>query len=312
MEGYRLLSFYGANVAPQAGILVGDRVYSLGELVLTDLAPKGAADVWRSTLDILNDWDRARDFLQAFAKQAPAASGVPLWAVKLAAPILYPGAIFVIGGNYASHAAEMAKMAGRPMTKTRVDEPFFVLKPPRHTVTGCNAVIPYPAFSKQLDWEAELGVVIGRRAETVAEKDAMDYVAGFAICNDLSARDYIRREGMPNQIIHDWFAQKCFPGSFPMGPWITPKEFVPDPYDIALKLWVNGVLKQDGNTSEMVFSIAEQIAYLSRHVVLQPGDVISTGCPAGVGIAQGEVLHPGDEIRMEFGHCGTMINVIGT
>jgi 2-keto-4-pentenoate hydratase/2-oxohepta-3-ene-1,7-dioic acid hydratase in catechol pathway len=108
--------------------------------------------------------------------------------------------------------------------------------------------------------------------------------------------------------VFDWLGQKCFDGSAPMGPWITPIDYVPDPEDIAVKLSINGVVKQDSNSKLMVHSIAEQIAYLSRHVTLRPGDVIATGTPAGVGFARGEFLKPGDEIRIEIGGCGTLVN----
>jgi 2-keto-4-pentenoate hydratase/2-oxohepta-3-ene-1,7-dioic acid hydratase in catechol pathway len=110
----------------------------------------------------------------------------------------------------------------------------------------------------------------------------MEAIAGYLIINDLSARDYARRQTLPNQMTHDWFGQKCFRDSMPMGPWLTPAEFVPDPYDMSIKLWVNGELRQDGNSGAMLYPLAEQIAYLSRHLTLRPGDVISTGCPSAL------------------------------
>ena len=96
----------------------------------------------------------------------------------------------------------------------------------------------------------------------------------------------------------------------PMGPWLTPAEFVPDPYDMSIKLWVNGELRQDGSSGNMLYPLAEQIAYLSRHLTLRPGDVISTGCPSGVGAATDKYLKPGDEIRIEVGHCGVLVNQV--
>ena len=152
--------------------------------------------------------------------------------------------------------------------------------------------------------------MIGRPADNIDESQAMDAVAGYLLINDLSARDYVRREGLPNQVIHDWFGQKSFRDSMPMGPWLTPAEFVPDPRDLSIRLWVNDVLKQDGNSKNMIYSIAELIACLSKHLVLQPGDVISTGCPAGTGVGRGEFLKPGDEIRMEVSHCGVLTNTV--
>jgi 2-keto-4-pentenoate hydratase/2-oxohepta-3-ene-1,7-dioic acid hydratase in catechol pathway len=243
--------------------------------------------------------------------QVTSAQGVPLASVTLEAPILYPAAVFATGGNYADHLDEMAKKYGRPpLTKHKVDEPFFTLKTPAHSTIGHGAPIRHPSFSKRLDYEAEIGVVIGRFVENISEAQAMDAIAGYLIINDLSARDYARRETLPNQNTHDWFGQKCFRDSMPMGPWLTPAEFVPDPYAMSIKLWVNGELRQDGSSKTMIYPLAEQIAYLSRHVTLRPGDVISTGCPSGVGAAQDKFLKPGDEIRIEVGPCGVLVNTV--
>ena len=225
---------------------------------------------------------------------------------------MYPPAIFATGANYYDHLEEMADVAlrvtGKRTVIQRVAEPYIIMNTSAHSVVGSDAPIKYPRFTQQLDWEAEIGVIIGRGGEDISVSDAMDSVAGYTIVNDLSARDMMKRDGLP--FIFDWFGQKCFAGSMPMGPWITPAEFVSDPYDISIKLWVNDVLKQDGNSKKMVYTIAEQIAYLSRHLVLRPGDVISTGCPAGVGMPKGEFLNPGDEIRIEVGKFGTLVNQI--
>jgi 2-keto-4-pentenoate hydratase/2-oxohepta-3-ene-1,7-dioic acid hydratase in catechol pathway len=138
----------------------------------------------------------------------------------------------------------------------------------------------------------------------------MEAIAGYTIINDLSARDYARRETLPNQMTHDWLGQKCFRDSMPMGPWLTPAEFVSDPYALSIKLWVNGELRQDGSSKSMIYPLAEQISYLSRHLTLRPGDVISTGCPSGVGAATDTFLKPGDEIRIEIGNCGVLVNTV--
>ena len=148
--------------------------------------------------------------------------------------------------------------------------------------------------------------LIGRAGRNIGRAQAMDHVFGYTIVNDLSARDHIKREGSP--FVFDWVGQKCFDGSAPMGPYITPAEFVPPPESIPLKLWINGQIKQDSNSNLMVHSIREQIAYLSRHVTLRPGDVIATGTPAGVGFARKEFLKPGDEIKIEIAGCGTLVN----
>jgi len=262
-------------------------------------------------LGLLQSWDKVRELLRTAVARAAPDEGLPLSDLILEAPILYPGAVFATGGNYADHLDEMAKKYGRPpLTKYKVAEPFFTLKTPAHSTIGHGASIRHPRFSKRLDYEAEIGVVIGRFAEDIPEARAMEAIAGYLIVNDLSARDYARRETLPNQNTHDWFGQKCFRDSMPMGPWLTPAEFVPDPYDMSIKLWVNGELRQDGSSKNMIYPLDEQISYLSRHVTLRPGDVIATGCPSGVGAAQDRFLKPGDEIRIEVGHCGILLNTV--
>ena len=133
-------------------------------------------------------------------------------------------------------------------------------------------------------------------------------VAGYTIVNDLSARDLMKREGSPFGM--DWVGQKCFEDAAPMGPWFTPAAYIANPNDLPIKLWVNGVLKQNSNTSRLVHGIAEQIAYLTRHFTLYPGDVIATGTPSGVGMPRGEFLKVGDEVRIEVGGCGQLINTM--
>ena len=302
---YRLLTYRDGLGKPRAGILVGDRVHDAAVL-LSD----SGIDEPGTTLGLLYQWDAVRSRLSALLPNVRDEDGVPLADVPLEAPILYPGAVFASGGNYTDHLEEMARIAGRELTKYRVDEPFFTLKTTVHSIIGDKAPIRYPKFTKKLDWEAEIGVVIGRETYEVEQDQAMEAVAGYLIINDLSARDYIRREGLPNQIIHDWFGQKSFRDSLPMGPWITPAEFIPDPHDLSLRLWVNDMLKQDGNSRNMIYPLAELVATLSRHVVLRPGDVISTACPAGAGVAQGQFLAPGDIIRIEVSRCGTLTNAV--
>jgi 2-keto-4-pentenoate hydratase/2-oxohepta-3-ene-1,7-dioic acid hydratase in catechol pathway len=301
---YRLLTYRSGSARPQAGVLVGERVYPAHTL----LARADGVDT-SSVLGLLQAWSIVRDALRtAVARDLPG-EGLPLADLTLEAPILYPGTVLATGGNYADHLDEMAKKYGRPpLTRHKVAEPFFTLKTSAHSAIGHGAPIRHPSFTSKLDYEAEIGVVIGAFVENIPEARAMEAIAGYTIVNDLSARDYARRETLPNQMTHDWFGQKCFRDSMPMGPWLTPAEFVPDPYDMSIKLWVNGELRQDGSSRNMIYPLAEQIAYLSRHITLRPGDVISTGCPSGVGVAQDKFLKPGDEIRIEVSGCGVLVN----
>lgn len=304
MSDYRLLSYASETGRPRAGLLVGDRIIDL-----VDALPGESG--FDSVLSVLGDWPRAEDAIGALLAGSEAASsgqGRPLSAVRLTAPILHPGALFCAGANYRDHSREMRgdKPPG-PGSK----EPFFFLKTSAHSIVGPEAEIRLPEFSSQIDWEAEIGVVIGLPARNVPVERALDYVAGYLIVNDLSARDHLRREDTPFGF--DWLGQKCFDTSCPMGPWITPASRVPDPQDLDIRLWVNDELMQDSNSAEMIFGVAEQIAYLSRHVTLRPGDVIATGTPAGVGRPRGIFLEPGDRVRIVVEGLGELCNpVVGS
>jgi 2-keto-4-pentenoate hydratase/2-oxohepta-3-ene-1,7-dioic acid hydratase in catechol pathway len=283
----------------RAGVLRAGRVVNAEKI----LGRQGA-----SVLDILRDWDNAHPRLAQAS--AAAADGTSVAELKLLAPILYPGALFCAGANYWDHLQEMAEIArrttGKEVSLAKPAEPWFFMKTTAGSIIGDGAPVRLPRFSKQVDWEAELGAVIARPTRNISEQDALSAVAGYVIVHDLSARDLMKREGSP--FVYDWLGQKCFQDSAPMGPWLTPAADVADPDNLAIKLWVNGVLKQDSNTGKMVHSTAEQIAYLSRHVTLQPGDVIATGTPAGVGMPRGEFLQVGDEVKIEIAGLGTLSN----
>jgi 2-keto-4-pentenoate hydratase/2-oxohepta-3-ene-1,7-dioic acid hydratase in catechol pathway len=231
---------------------------------------------------------------------------------QLDAPILYPGALYCAGANYWDHLEEMAEIAkrvtGKAPAMTKAKDPYFFMKTTAGSIIGTGTPARLPPFSHQVDWEAELGVVIARQTRNISEQRALDAVAGYLIVNDLSARDLMKREGSPFGM--DWVGQKCFEDAAPMGPWFTPAPYIPEPNNLAIKLWVNGVLKQNSNTGRLVHNIAEQIAYLSRHITLQPGDVIATGTPAGVGMPRNEFLKAGDEVRIAIDGCGELTNTM--
>lgn len=261
-----------------------------------------------SLLGVLEDPDHLVR-LDALAARAPA--GRPLAEVRLLAPLPVPPAIYCAGSNYADHAAEMAKANGREPPKDPHElgqRSWHFLKSSR-SVVGPGETIPMPAHSKKVDWEAELGLVIGKRARHVGEAEALDYVAGYLIGNDLSARDLSRRAGMPDNssFKNDWLSHKSFDGACPLGPWITLARDVPDPHDLKIVLDVNGVVKQDSNSSHMIFDIREQIADLSARMTLYPGDVILTGTPAGVGNGRGEYLKSGDVVTIRIERLGELV-----
>jgi len=290
---YRLLS-YVSKGQPRAGLLVNEAVYDLAA------ATRNAA--WSSVLAVLNDWPKAKAALAKAAK-ATRAKGLPLAKTKLLAPILYPGNIYCAGANYKDHVAEMDRAQGRepgPTMKDRGEKPWHFVKTSKSSVVGPGAKVKLPAFSKAVDWEVELAAVIGKRTKDVSVDKALDCVAGYTIANDLSARDVMRREGNPptSPFHYDWVSQKCFDGACPLGPWIVPASEIRDPHNLGIKLWIGDELMQDSNTGQMIFDTAEQIAMLSSRVTLQPGDLVLTGTPAGVGMGRKRFLQPGERLRL--------------
>ena len=299
--GYRLVTY--AAESPRAGLVIGEEVFDAAALT----GHPGDATV----LGILEDWAMAAPRL-ARAAGAPG-KGRALADTRLLAPIRWPSAIYCAGANYADHAAEMARAQNRPPPPdphTLGLKPWHFIKAGRSTLAAPGETVVITGMSQTMDWEIELAAVIGRPAKNVTLGQALDHVAGYTIANDLSARDMGRRTGVPDDspFKFDWVAHKNFDGACPLGPWIVPASDIPDPQNLSLKLWVNDVIKQDSNTAKMIFSIAEQIAHLSSRITLNPGDVVLTGTPSGVGAARKEFLKPGDEVKLAIEHIGTLSN----
>ena len=295
---YRLLTFRTGQ-GPRAGVLIGETVY--------DAASVTKVPAHASVLGILDDWARARRLLDLAGTRLESgkarARGVPLGRVRLLPPVLYPGTIYCAGANYTDHMAEMARAQGQtpgPTMKELGEKPWHFVKTSKSSVVGPGARVKLPVYSQMVDWEVELAAVIGKVARDVPVERALAYVAGYTIADDLSARDVMRRDKNPatSPFHYDWLSQKCFDGSCPLGPWIVPAHQLPDPQTLALKLWVNDTLMQDSSTSRMIFDTAEQIAMLSSRVTLQPGDLVLTGTPAGVGMPRRVFLKPGDVVKL--------------
>lgn len=306
MTDFALLNFAGDDGAPLPGIKVGEGVVPVAAGLS---AMEGDVPAWSSsTKATLAAWSEAEGVLGKLAEASgkdPVKGLVrPLGDVRLLAPILYPDAIFCAFANFTDHMKEMSDR--KPPDKNLVRPLHFVKLP--HCVIGPEAEVNLPAFSKQVDWEAELAVVIGRPARNVKAADAMDYVAGYTIINDLSLRDAGHRDDW--KIRHDFLSGKSFDTGAPMGPWIVPKEQVKDVYKLAMKQWISDELMQDSDTSYMHFTIAEQIEALSRQFTLHPGDVIATGSPSGNGRPRGIYLKPGDELLIEIEGIGRLHNPI--
>jgi 2-keto-4-pentenoate hydratase/2-oxohepta-3-ene-1,7-dioic acid hydratase in catechol pathway len=290
---------------PRAGVLIDGCVHALDDF--------GGPFSGATVMELLERDGAWPDELARAAAGRRPRSGRAVVDSELLAPLPSPGAIYCAGANYRDHLAEMLRRRGidRVPERRTDDRPWHFVRPGRACAGAPKGRVSAPDGCRELDWEAELAVVIGRPARNVPPAEALSYVAGYMVANDLSARDLARRpDKEPGTPFHfDWLGHKVFEGSTPMGPWITPASDV-DPQNLGIRLWVNDVLKQDSCTSQMIFSVAEQIAYLSRRVWLHPGDVVLTGTPAGVGAGRGEFLQPGDRIRVQIDGLGELETTI--
>lgn len=215
------------------------------------------------------------------------------------APVANPRKIICIGTNYKDHIEEMGATILPP-------RPYSFLKPVT-TLSGCGANVQLPPQAQKVDYEAELGVVIGKTIRHAKGQDALDCIAGYTVINDISARDWNRE---PSAVGIDWVMQKAYDGFLPTGPLVTPRQFVADPQNLPISLKVNGEKKQDSNTSKMLFSVQQIIEHLSSIMTLEPGDMIATGTPAGVahGKKDPTYLKAGDVMEVEIEGLGKLTN----
>jgi 2-keto-4-pentenoate hydratase/2-oxohepta-3-ene-1,7-dioic acid hydratase in catechol pathway len=254
---------------------------------------------WSGMRELLEEWP-ADGLLELSLDDAPVVTD-PV----LLAPIRYPRKVLCAGVNYRNHIREMGGAV--PDSSW---QPYFFMKPPTTTVIGpADPIGLHHAAAARYDWEAELAVVIGTGGRDIDRAGAMTHVAGYAVSNDVTARGYHKRTGVPiDAFAYDWFAAKAIDHSLPMGPGITPAALVPDPHDLRLRLWVNDELQQDESTGDMICRIDELVAAASRIVTLEPGDVICTGTPSGVGVGRGLHLNPGDVVRVAVDGLGEIVN----
>jgi 2-keto-4-pentenoate hydratase/2-oxohepta-3-ene-1,7-dioic acid hydratase in catechol pathway len=251
-----------------------------------------------SVIGLFDDWETSLAALdEAVRRLDPADTMTP---VRRLAPLLFPGKILCAGANYYDHLTEM----GMPGAKKAEQRLFFFMKPPRNAVVGEGDTVHMPIGTEAFDWEIELAAVIGRRARDVSVEAALAHVAGYTVAVHFSARDHNRAPETFYKL--DWVAGKANDTCCPLGPRIVPARTITDPQDLGLKLSVNGVVKQDARSSGMIFSLAEQIAIASRIMTLDPGDVLLTGTPAGVGVPKGTFLSVGDRVDAEIEGIGRL------
>jgi 2,4-didehydro-3-deoxy-L-rhamnonate hydrolase len=280
---------YDLEAARKAGV-------KLGEINSDDVLPALLAQ-WCDNATLTRACEEIAQLARTGKLQA-----VPGGAGALTAPFR-PDRIFCAAANYIEHANEMGSvLAGKSESK-----PYMFIKL-RNTVIGPGEAIRMPPETSQLDWEIELAAVIGRGGRRIPVTQALEHVGGYAIVNDISARDLNVRRDYPFKF--DWFQGKCHDTFAPFGPWIVPAHAVPDPQALAMELKVNEQVMQKDSTANMIWTVREQIAYLSTIVTLEPGDVIATGTPTGVGMARGIFLKAGDVVSASIDGIGTLTNSV--
>lgn len=230
--------------------------------------------------------------------------------VELLVPVARPNKLLLLAGNFAKHIEERGGVAAEQAETF----PYVFMKPPSTTLNHPGKPFAIPSISPgAMDWELELAVVIGARAKSVTAEEALRHVAGYTVINDISNRKFRpnpARRKRDRDVFFDWLHGKWFDGSCPCGPCVTSAEAISDPQDLAMQLRVNGDLKQDSNTSQQIFSVAAVIEFISSFVTLEPGDIISTGTPAGVGHASETFLQPGDRVEASIASIGTLVTPI--
>jgi 2-keto-4-pentenoate hydratase/2-oxohepta-3-ene-1,7-dioic acid hydratase in catechol pathway len=228
--------------------------------------------------------------------------------VRLLPPLLRPGKLLCLAGNYRKHIVESGYQA--PVEADLVTPQFFLK--PSSTLTGPHDEVPLTTENVSVGWEVELAVVIGRPGRHIRASSAMQHVFGYTVLNDISERGlHSRMQGRrvrENDQFFDWLAGKWFDGFAPCGPWVVTADEIPDPHALGIRLWVNGALRQEGTTAEMIFRIPEIVASASSIMTLEAGDIISTGTPAGAGVGGTATLGDGDEVVCEIDCIGRLSN----
>lgn len=303
----------------RAGILIGDEVLDVtayceimelkGEWIEAESDPTQFQHIegaYRDALDVLRHGLTWRNNILATIESEPTLVGelkatgalIPLPAARLNPPVVHPGKILAVGLNYAAHAAEgNAKAPEFPLVFSK-------------NVTALIATreeIKLPRVSEMIDYEAELAVVIGKAATSVSADHAMEYVAGYTIMNDVTARDLQKRE-------RQWVRAKGLDTFAPCGPWLVTTDEIADPHNLDIELVVNGEVRQHSNTGDLIFKIPQLLEFISQDLTLKPGDIISTGTPSGVGVYMNPpvFLKDGDQVEITIERIGILSNPVSS
>jgi 2-keto-4-pentenoate hydratase/2-oxohepta-3-ene-1,7-dioic acid hydratase in catechol pathway len=302
----------GPEAAPRAAFFFDTHVVPVAAAAVAHSQARGTSvriPTKDDVLPLLGDYG-LHETAAWLAKTPNPPGAIPIAQAELLVPIPRPNKLFCLAGNYAEHIKEGG---GIPAERAQTF-PYVFMKPPSTTLTHPNRSILLPKVAPDaVDWELELAVVIGRKGKHIAEADALKYVAGYTIVNDISQRRFRpnpNRTKREKDVFFDWLHGKWFDSFCPCGPCVASADSIPDPQNLTLELTVNGELKQKGSTAQMVFPVAAVIEFISKMVTLEPGDLISTGTPAGVGAAQNTFLKPGDEMRGTIGGIGTLVTSV--
>jgi 2-keto-4-pentenoate hydratase/2-oxohepta-3-ene-1,7-dioic acid hydratase in catechol pathway len=305
------------NGGRRIGIAPGDSSDGFIDTVAaSELLKLGSSELTRDMVSLL--WSSSEPYgqytrlKQAINRndEALAEARLDINDVKLEAPLARPGKIICLAGNYRAHIVESGYVA--PQDSDVITQQLFLK--PASAIIGDGDDIMIDSNNHTVGWETELAVVIGKRGRNIKADEAYDYVFGYTILNDVSERrlnsQIENRSKREMDGFFDWLAGKWFDGFAPSGPWIVTADEIADPHNLKIQLTVNGRVRQQGNTGEMIFRIPEQIAYISSIMTLEPGDIISTGTPVGAGIGGDSSLHDGDELVCEIEGIGTLRNKV--
>ncbi len=307
-EDVRIASFRADDGSIRLGVARNGELVDLVRAATMLNAPEAreAPEMLRDMLTLIAAGPQALARVAQLASAAPEDAALALSGAPLLAPIPRPAKnLLCVGRNYAEHAAESLRAVGET-APTGQRRPNIFTKAVT-TVIGPYADIPFDAsVSEQIDWEVELGVVIGQSGRHIRREDALTHVFGYTVVNDISARDLQHAPGL------QWFTGKSLDGSCPMGPWIVTTDELPNPAALRLTLTINGVAKQADTTANMIFDVPAIIASLAEVMTLEPGDIIATGTPAGVGFSRTppEFLKPGDVMESAIESIGALRNTV--
>ena len=309
---YRLATYRASDAgdgAPRPAIVIGDTMLDLAAADALFATENGASPFGFAAdlIAVIATGDRATARLNQLANHFEGREDGFRFRVephRLTAPLLYPANLLAAAANYRSHAAEMD--VEQEVDPDR-DAPYLFAKSARSGIIGTGEAYRIPPGRDRIDWEGELGVVIGKTARRVSLDEALDYVFGYTVVFDVSDRGGRHREN-PMLPGPDWFSGKSGDRAAPMGPYVTPSAFLPDPQALRLTTRIDDRVVQDGATADMIYSVAHLVAYASQIMTLHPGDVIATGTPDGVGSGREppEFLSPGQTVHIEIEGIGTL------